>query len=579
MTTKLSPNLRVPSAKRCAPPVPWLRGLLRSLVGRILPAVCAMGAILTGALALTYAGGDWLSAFERVLIVSVGAGSLAAGLAAVFVLLRLPRLERERDQLARGLAVAALERDAALEQKLALENRVESLSLMREIHRTSNIRSKDERLRRILTAVAEIADAPDITLFSLSRGSADPVPSAYFRKDRDHELFMRIERPSPRGVDFYCRDKEVSALVSANRYELRGDLFALGMKCGTVEVSLNLTDENRALAERDRASLLREILAGAEISDARVGGVIEQRKPVRTELPGLGLCELIYPLLAESELVGAMSVRVYTDRIHRRRGASGVLASGGGLSGHELEEALVESSRHIAMTLKREAAIERSFTDGPTELFTKEKFIADLREAFQAAGGQGAQPLSLLMLDIDHFKLVNDTHGHLTGDQILKGVASVLLRRIRSCDVAYRYGGEELAVLLPGADIAAAVATAERIRKTVHGTRFLSEKGTTVPVTLSAGVAQYEPNLKSERELIERADQALYASKQNGRNRVTRWPLPASRAVRQTGAAKPRKTKPARGKRTQTAVARSKTRKVTKKLPSRPAAARRRKAS
>ena len=231
------------------------------------------------------------------------------------------------------------------------------------------------------------------------------------------------------------------------------------------------------------------------------------------------------------------------------------------------------------MTLKREAAIERSFTDGPTELFTKEKFIADLREAFQAAGGQGAQPLSLLMLDIDHFKLVNDTHGHLTGDQILKGVASVLLRRIRSCDVAYRYGGEELAVLLPGADIAAAVATAERIRKTVHSTRFLSEKGTTVPVTLSAGVAQYEPNLKSERELIERADQALYASKQNGRNRVTRWPLPASRAVRQTGVAKPRKMKPARGKRTQTAVARSQTRKVTKKLPSRPAAARRRKAS
>ena len=98
-------------------------------------------------------------------------------------------------------------------------------------------------------------------------------------------------------------------------------------------------------------------------------------------------------------------------------------------------------------------------------------------------------------------------------------------------------------------------------------------------MTLSAGVAQYEPNLKSERELIERADQALYASKQNGRNRVTRWPLPASRAVRQTGAAKPRKTKPARGKRTQTAVARSKTRKVTKKLPSRPAAVRRRKAS
>jgi diguanylate cyclase (GGDEF)-like protein len=206
-----------------------------------------------------------------------------------------------------------------------------------------------------------------------------------------------------------------------------------------------------------------------------------------------------------------------------------MLASSG-LSGRELEESLIESSRHIAMAIKRDEDIERALTDGLTGLLKKEKFVIDLREAF-AATAEGGESLALLMVDIDHFKKVNDTYGHLTGDLILKGVASVLRRKIRNADVAYRYGGEEMAVLLPGADLQAAAATAERVRQAVETTRFFGEKGEHVPITLSVGVAQREVGLQSERELIERADQALYASKDGGRNKVSTWPMPAQRTL------------------------------------------------
>ena len=120
------------------------------------------------------------------------------------------------------------------------------------------------------------------------------------------------------------------------------------------------------------------------------------------------------------------------------------------------------------------------------------------------------RPLSLIMIDIDHFKKYNDTHGHSEGDKVLVDVAMVLVKETREIDLAVRYGGEEFLVLLPETDMEGAVDVAERIRQTVE---------TSTKVTVSLGVTAYHEKMHQE-EIIIKADEALYKAKQNGRNRV-----------------------------------------------------------
>jgi diguanylate cyclase (GGDEF)-like protein len=122
-----------------------------------------------------------------------------------------------------------------------------------------------------------------------------------------------------------------------------------------------------------------------------------------------------------------------------------------------------------------------------------------------------ASPLSVLMLDIDHFKKYNDAYGHLAGDRLLCEVADTTLKEIRETDLVARYGGEEFLILLPDTDITHAHETAERIRKAV-------EKKT--KVTVSLGVSTLQHGMREKEELIDKADTALYKAKQKGRNRV-----------------------------------------------------------
>lgn len=119
--------------------------------------------------------------------------------------------------------------------------------------------------------------------------------------------------------------------------------------------------------------------------------------------------------------------------------------------------------------------------------------------------------LSVIMLDIDHFKKYNDTYGHTAGDNLLVQVAKLILKMTRQIDLAVRYGGEEFLVLLPETELTRASEVAERIRKTVEGKTV---------VTISLGVSSYHKGIEKEEDLIKKADEALYKAKQKGRNRV-----------------------------------------------------------
>jgi diguanylate cyclase (GGDEF)-like protein len=129
------------------------------------------------------------------------------------------------------------------------------------------------------------------------------------------------------------------------------------------------------------------------------------------------------------------------------------------------------------------------------------------------------KPVSIVLTDIDKFKNVNDTYGHPVGDMVLRRLASVLAAQIRKVDLAARYGGEEFAIVLEETDEEGARLFCERVRQEVAAQVMSSEKGP-FRVTLSLGIATYPVNGTEKQLLIERADQALYAAKEGGRNRT-----------------------------------------------------------
>ncbi len=157
--------------------------------------------------------------------------------------------------------------------------------------------------------------------------------------------------------------------------------------------------------------------------------------------------------------------------------------------------------------------------DAVTGVMNKHVFLRRLTEECSYAKRRKWN-ISLLMIDIDFFKKVNDTYGHMAGDYVLGGVAKRIQEAIRNEDLLARYGGEEFAVILRGTDAEGAMILAERIRQTVEQAPFRFEQQS-IPVTISIGIANLSEAIDSPKALVARADKCLYASKKKGRNRVT----------------------------------------------------------
>jgi diguanylate cyclase (GGDEF)-like protein len=177
----------------------------------------------------------------------------------------------------------------------------------------------------------------------------------------------------------------------------------------------------------------------------------------------------------------------------------------------------VSQAAPVLANLRNLAVAEiRAATDGLTGLPNKRAVTDALKRTFAQAAMTKA-PLGLLLLDLDHFKQVNDQYGHAAGDQVLASVGAALRSVLRNRDFAGRNGGEEFAVLLPDTDIAAALETAERVRAAIAE---ITLPGTDVPVTVSVGVAGFPDHANTLERLERLADAALYVAKRQGRNRV-----------------------------------------------------------
>jgi len=159
-----------------------------------------------------------------------------------------------------------------------------------------------------------------------------------------------------------------------------------------------------------------------------------------------------------------------------------------------------------------------AMVDRLTDLYNYSYFLDRLAEEKKRSDRFGSR-LSLIMLDIDHFKAFNDKFGHQQGNELLKQVAKVIQAQIRSVDIPVRYGGEEFAVLLPNTGRVAAAEVAERLRKAVTEATF-TLSGQKQQITISAGVAVYPLDASNELELIDKVDEALLQAKESGRNKV-----------------------------------------------------------
>ena len=156
--------------------------------------------------------------------------------------------------------------------------------------------------------------------------------------------------------------------------------------------------------------------------------------------------------------------------------------------------------------------------DGLTQIYNR-RYFEEALEREVSRSRRYERSLALVMFDVDHFKLVNDRHGHLAGDYVLKQLASTLRTRIRREDVFARYGGEEFGMLLPEVDLSGAVTLADKARRLVDKQRFEFDKNV-IPVTISLGVAVLEPAHRDLVDLKRAADGKLYEAKATGRNRV-----------------------------------------------------------
>lgn len=228
------------------------------------------------------------------------------------------------------------------------------------------------------------------------------------------------------------------------------------------------------------------------------------------ELPeGLGAqTGLVVPIASRSRHFGALAV---FDKEDRR---------GVGPFSEDDESLLVGLATQAATALENARLYEMATVDGLTKLYIRRHFEQRQAEEHRRFLRHGT-PYALLLLDLDRFKAINDTHGHATGDLVLKEVAAVMRAKVREdLDVPGRYGGEELLVLMPETEEAGATIMAERLRAAVEGLVLQDPTGAPLRVTASFGVACCPQDGQEPGQLMEAADRALYAAKHGGRNQV-----------------------------------------------------------
>ena len=316
-------------------------------------------------------------------------------------------------------------------------------------------------------------------------------------------------------VELLTAMREVSRIVSDEvRFEklVTSVLQVVSELTDADEVTLFLLDESgeklvpRAHRKRGKTRIGKD-LSGFKLDAKYARRALDHAVPLRTL--DMDMLDIIVPLASDQHPLGVMNIttELAGDAEEKTERAD------------TIDFVLRDISRHVGLAIKMAALHARAVHDAGTGLYNKGHFLRSLDEAV-GESRRTETPLSLIMIDIDHFKVINDTHGHQTGDRVLTELAKRLMKNLRKSDTAYRYGGEEIAVLLPGAPMQAACGLAERLRVAVAERPFRGQDDEELVVRISLGVAEFAAGMSDSTELVSAADSALYEAKRAGRNRV-----------------------------------------------------------
>ncbi len=233
---------------------------------------------------------------------------------------------------------------------------------------------------------------------------------------------------------------------------------------------------------------------------------------------GAGAAHICIPMSAQGEIFGVLHARIPLDAVkeedsegeERRRNAIRML------------ETVAEHAALSVSNIRLQQRLHEQSTRDPLTGLYNRRFTEEAIQKEQKRADRAGDAIGIMLMDIDHFKRINDTWGHDAGDEVLKRLASILRGFFRSHDIVCRYGGEEFLVIMPGADLETAAEKAGALRATVEERLRIPWKGDHIAATVSIGVSQYPWEGHSFQQLIDLADKALYRAKEQGRNRVVK---------------------------------------------------------
>jgi two-component system cell cycle response regulator len=391
-----------------------------------------------------------------------------------------------------------------------------------------------------MMALPVLADGQPIGALAVDRASDDAFSPA------DEEVLLAVAREAARAMEA----ERIFATMDRAKYEqerffeafslLNEALAVEAFADRLIEASARIkgaeliavirfdgeTATHTVVAARAPDAALVERLRGATFP-ARDGGLVEMALKTGHTLPYVPLGARSDPrlsILGKVPLPALASVKVFP-LVHHGE-PLGALVVGSISRRDELsreEQRMLETvSAHASTTLANARLFARmeemATTDGLTGAVNRRRFQEQLTASLQRAARFGRQ-VSVLMVDADHFKSINDTYGHPVGDLVLKRIARLLKAEARRTDVVARYGGEEFVVILDETGLDGAAQVAERIRERIEAETIQGDFGR-VKVTASLGVATWPAHAETQELLLERADQALYEAKRRGRNRV-----------------------------------------------------------
>lgn len=325
------------------------------------------------------------------------------------------------------------------------------------------------------------------------------------RRDLEGEVeFLSVMREALITV---TQDLEMETVLQ-KVLELTSDIVRAG---GREEIAIFKCDDNGKTGlhafRKGGATTFGRDLEKLPINRRNVAECVEYKRLFR--LGEEDRLDITLPLMADREIVGALKVVVPLEGPRDEKNTHA----------EQLEKNLQNFANTVALAIKTPDLYTRTITDSLTGLFSKRHFLSQISTFFEMAKRHD-KSLSLMLLDIDHFKKVNDTYGHITGDIVLKSVAAVLKKGTRASDSVYRYGGEEICILMPETTLKEAETLGERLRKKVESKKINGANGEEVHVTISAGVAGFLAGMVEFQQLVENADKALYEAKRTGRNKV-----------------------------------------------------------